>query len=99
MEHGCKVYTELVPKRLQFHEAPAMPALKVHHFGGYSKTRYKKLATHRRTTCERSESAQESGEQRYTSDHQSINNYSTLSKPHERLGLAIQNIKTIQKVV
>ena len=26
--------------------APAMPALYVHHFGGYSKTRYKKLFTH-----------------------------------------------------
>ena len=37
------------------------------------KTRYK--ASHScRTTCERSESAQESGEQRYISDHQSIKN-------------------------
>ena len=25
---------------------PALPALLVHHFGGYSKTRYKKLFTH-----------------------------------------------------
>ena len=25
--HGCMVYTELAPKRLQFHVAPAMPAL------------------------------------------------------------------------
>ncbi len=40
------VYTELAPIRLQFHVAPAMPALKVHHFGGYlKKTRYKKLVT------------------------------------------------------
>ena len=41
------VYTELAPIRLQFHVAPAMPGLQVHHFGGYSiKTRYKKLVTH-----------------------------------------------------
>ena len=40
------VYTELAPKCQQFHVAPAMPALKVHHFGGYSKPCYKKLVTH-----------------------------------------------------
>ena len=40
------VYTELPPRRQQFHVAPAMPALYVHHFGGYSKTLYKKLFTH-----------------------------------------------------
>ena len=28
MEHGCMVYTELAPRRQQFHVAPAMPALK-----------------------------------------------------------------------
>ena len=39
------VYTELAPRRQQFHVAPAMPALSVHHFGGYSETRYKKLVT------------------------------------------------------
>ena len=27
MVHGCMVYTELVPRRQQFHVAPAMPAL------------------------------------------------------------------------
>ena len=27
MVHGCMVYTELAPRRLQFHVAPAMPAL------------------------------------------------------------------------
>ena len=27
MEHGCMVYIELAPRRLQFHVAPAMPAL------------------------------------------------------------------------
>ena len=56
------VYTALAPRRLQFHVAPAMPALLL--FGGYlniKKTRYK--ASHScRTTCEHSESAQESGE-------------------------------------
>ena len=62
MVHGCMVYTELAPKRLQFHVAPAMPALLVHHFGGYSKTRYKKLVTHVAPHASRSESAQESGE-------------------------------------
>ena len=31
------VYTELAPRWQQFHAAPAMPALQVHHFGGYSK--------------------------------------------------------------
>ena len=40
------VYTELAPRRQQFHVAPAMPALRVHHFGGYSKTHYKKLVTY-----------------------------------------------------
>ena len=28
MVHGCMVYTELAPRRQQFHMAPAMPALK-----------------------------------------------------------------------
>ena len=27
MVHGCMVFTELAPRRLQFHVAPAMPAL------------------------------------------------------------------------
>ena len=45
------VYTGLAPRRLQFDVAPAMPALYVHHFGGYSKTKTKqkratKLVTH-----------------------------------------------------
>ena len=40
------VYTELAPRRQQFHMAPAMPALKYTHFGGYSKPRYKKLVAH-----------------------------------------------------
>ena len=33
MVYGCMVYTELAARRLQFHVAPAMPALEVHHFG------------------------------------------------------------------
>ena len=43
------VYTGLAPRWLQFDVAPAMPALYVHHFGGYSKTKQKratKLVTH-----------------------------------------------------
>ena len=40
------VYTELAPRRQQFHVAPAMPALLVHHFGGYSRARYKKVVIH-----------------------------------------------------
>ena len=28
MVYGCMVYTELAPRRQQFHVAPAMPALK-----------------------------------------------------------------------
>ena len=35
--------TQNAPRRQQFHVAPAMPALEVHHFGGYSKMRYRKL--------------------------------------------------------
>ena len=46
MEHGCMVYTGLAPRQLQFHVAPAMPALSVRHFGGHSKTLCKKLVTH-----------------------------------------------------
>ena len=42
MEHGYMVYTGLAPRRLQFHVAPAMPALSVHHLGGYSKKKRKK---------------------------------------------------------
>ena len=28
MVHGCMVYTEIAPRRLQFRAAPALPALK-----------------------------------------------------------------------
>ena len=38
--------THIAPIRQQFHVAPAIPALSAHYFGGYSKTRYKKLVTH-----------------------------------------------------
>ena len=62
MEHGCMGYTELAPGRQQFHVAPAMPALKYTSSVDIQKTRYKKLVTHVEYTCERSESAQESGE-------------------------------------
>ena len=40
------VYTELAPRWLQFHEAPAMPALKYTTSVDIQKTSYKKLVTH-----------------------------------------------------
>ena len=47
MVHGCMVYTELAPRWLQFHVAPAMPALKYTTSVDIQKeTRYKKLVTH-----------------------------------------------------
>ena len=74
------VYTDLAPRRQQFHVAPAMQALKYTTSVDIQKTCYKKkkkkkLVTHR-ITCKRSESAQESGEKCYISDHQSICNSS-----------------------
>ena len=54
------VYTELAPRRQQFHVAPAVPALKYTTSAEIEKTRYKKLVTHVEYEC--SESAQESGE-------------------------------------
>ena len=47
MVHGCMVYTELAPRRQQFHVAPAMPpALKYTTSVDIQKTRYEKLVTH-----------------------------------------------------
>ena len=52
MVHGCMVYTEIAPRRQQFHVAPAMPALKyatsvdIKKKKKKKKTRYKKLVTH-----------------------------------------------------
>ena len=46
MEQGCVVYTELAPRRQQFHVTPAMPALKYTTSVDIQKTRYKKLVTH-----------------------------------------------------
>ena len=40
------VYTELAPRRQQFHVAPAMPALKYTTLVDIQKMRYKKLVTH-----------------------------------------------------
>ena len=40
------LYTELAPRRQQFHVAPAMPALKHTTSVNIQKTRYKKLVTH-----------------------------------------------------
>ena len=56
--------TQNAPTRQQFHVVPAMPALYVHHFGGHSKTRYKKLVTHVESHASAA-SLLESGEQRY----------------------------------
>ena len=46
MVHGCMVYTELAPRRLQFHVAPAIPALKYTASVDIHKMRYKKLVTY-----------------------------------------------------
>ena len=46
MVHDCMVYTELAPRWLQFHVAPAMPALKYTTSVDIQKTHYKKLVTH-----------------------------------------------------
>ena len=49
MVHGCMVYTELAPRWLQFHVAPAMPALKYTtsvDIKKKKKTPYKKRVTH-----------------------------------------------------
>ena len=40
------VYTELAPRRQQFHVAPAVPPLKYTTSVDIKKTRYKKLVTH-----------------------------------------------------
>ena len=60
------VYTELAPRRQQFHVAPAMPALKYTNSVDIQKKNKKKRAIKAGhsciITCERSESAQESGE-------------------------------------
>ena len=40
------VYTELAPRRQQFHVAPAMPALKYTALVDIQKTRYEKLVIH-----------------------------------------------------
>ena len=55
--------TQNAPRWQQFLVAPAMPVL-VHHFGGYSETRYKKLFTHVESHAS-AVSLLNSGEQRY----------------------------------
>ena len=44
--HGCIVYTELAPRRQQFHVAPAMSALKDTTLVDLQKSCYKNLVTH-----------------------------------------------------
>ena len=56
--------TQNTPTRQQFHVAPAMPALQVHHFDGFLKTRYEKLITHVESHAS-AVSLFETGEQRY----------------------------------
>ena len=56
--------TQNAPRWQFFLVAPAMLALYVHHFGGDSKTRYKKLFTHAESHAS-AVSLLESGEQRY----------------------------------
>ena len=56
--------TQNAPRWQQFHVAPAMSALEVHHFGEYLKTRYKKLVTHVESHAS-AMSLLESGEQRH----------------------------------
>ena len=46
MVHGCIVYTELVPRRQQFHVAPAMSALKDTTLVDLQTSCYKDLVTH-----------------------------------------------------
>ena len=46
MVHDCIVYTELAPRWLQFHVAPAMPVLKYTTSVDIQKMHYKKLVTH-----------------------------------------------------
>ena len=46
MVHDCMAYTELAPRRQQFHVAPAMRALKYTTSVDIQKPRYKKLVSH-----------------------------------------------------
>ena len=46
MVHGCMMYTELAPRRHQFHVAPAMSALKYTTSVDIQKSAIKKLVTH-----------------------------------------------------
>ena len=68
--------TQNAPRRQQFHVAPAMPALYVHHFRGYRETRHKNKKQNKKTshsyriTCERNESARERRKALYKSDQQ-----------------------------
>ena len=71
-----------------------MPSLYVHHFGGYSKTRYKKLVTHVESHAS-AMSLLESGEQRYI---KVINNYNNTSRcnPAESVTCVTASIIIVQ---
>ena len=72
MVHGCMVYTELAPRWLQFHVAPAMPVLKYTTSVDIQKTCYKKLVTHVEPQASAVSLLRERRIERYISDHQSI---------------------------
>ena len=65
--------TQNVPRCQQFHVVPAMSALWVHHFGGYSKTSHKKLFTHAESQVS-AMSLLEGGEQRHIKAINNSNN-------------------------
>ena len=69
MVHGFMMYTERA-ETAAVSCSPAMSALQVHLFGGYSKLRYKKVVTPVESHAS-AESLLESGEQRYI---EAINN-------------------------
>ena len=71
MVHGCMVYTERAEMAAVSCGTSHASAV-VHHFGGYSKTRYKKLFTHVESDAS-AVSLLNSGEQRYI---KAINNNS-----------------------
>ena len=63
MVHGCMVYTERAETAAVSCGTSHVSAVRVYHFGGQSKTRYKKLVTHAESQAS-AVSLLESGEQR-----------------------------------
>ena len=76
-------YIQNAPRWQQLQVAPAMSALYAHHFGGYSKMRYKKLFTHVESHAS-AVTLLESREQRYI---KAINNNNNVpNKPYRFCG-------------